>query len=93
MANWLLFYNEADKPLVIGPTHHLVFNNDTIREDDSPHLKIAEQTFLTNDAREYHRPLWRIGKLGYFRHTFDICDGEESPWPEFDSVKPSELGD
>jgi hypothetical protein len=93
MANWLLFYDAEDKPLVIGPAHHLVLEHDTIHEDDAPYHVIAEQIFSTDEAYEHHRPLWRIGRLGVFRPAFDICDGEESPWPEFTSVKPSELGD
>ena len=91
MANWLLFYDEADKPLVVGPTHHLVFEDNTIYEDNAPYHLIAKQIFPTQEDYELHRPLWRIGKRGVFRLGFDICDGEESPWPEFTSVKPLEL--
>jgi hypothetical protein len=94
MANWLLFYDEASKPLVVGPTHHLVFEDNTIHEDNAPYHLIAELIFPTQEAYEYHRPCWRIGKLGVFRPAFDVCDspdGAQSPWPEFESVKPSEL--
>jgi hypothetical protein len=91
MANWLLFYDAENKPLVIGPTHLLVFEPEIIYEDGRPYALIAEQIYPTREAYEYHRSFWRIGRLGLFRAAFDICDGEESPWPEFDSVKPSEL--